>query len=89
MTADEQSLCDEASNEESNATSLMRRKTELYFSQKGHFEGPQYSEAQVRVDFLDPLWNALGWDVANERRLLPQVREVVVCLLYTSPSPRD
>ena len=78
MTADEQSLCDEASNEESNATSLMRRKTELYFSQKGHFEGPQYSEAQVRVDFLDPLWNALGWDVANERRLLPQVREVVV-----------
>ena len=27
----------------------------------------QYNEAQVRHEFIDPLFMALGWDVNNER----------------------
>lgn len=37
-----------------------------------------YNESQVRVDFVDPLFEALGWDVRNAAGLGPREREVVV-----------
>lgn len=36
-----------------------------------------YSEAQVRVDFLNPLLKCFGWDVDNEARKTQLYREVV------------
>src|SRR5690349_6070942 len=36
-----------------------------------------YSEAQVRIDFLNPLFALLGWDVANVANLAMGEREVV------------
>jgi len=36
-----------------------------------------YSEAQVRVDFIDPFFAALGWDIRNERGFLEPYREVI------------
>jgi hypothetical protein len=41
------------------------------------YETPSYSEAQLRVDFLNPLFAALGWDVTNTKNLGPGEREVV------------
>lgn len=38
----------------------------------------QLSEAQTRLDFIDPLFRALGWDVGNERALNQFDREVLV-----------
>lgn len=38
---------------------------------------PRYSEAQVRIDFLNPMFELLGWDVANSAGLLSGQREVV------------
>jgi predicted type IV restriction endonuclease len=29
--------------------------------------GPQTLEAVVRQEYIDPLWKALGWDVANRQ----------------------
>ena len=45
---------------------------------KSHYLSKAYSEAQVRVDFITPLFKALGWDVENEAGLLHHAREVIV-----------
>lgn len=36
-----------------------------------------YNETQLRTDFLDPLFRALGWDVDNTKGLPQNLREVV------------
>ena len=30
------------------------------------YKGQGYNEAQVRKEFVDPFFEALGWDVANK-----------------------
>ena len=37
----------------------------------------RYNESDTRADFVDPLFAALGWDVANTRGLSRRLREVV------------
>lgn len=36
-----------------------------------------YNEHSCRIEYIDPLLKFLGWDVANEKGLLPQYREVI------------
>ena len=36
-----------------------------------------YNEHSCRIEYIDPLLKILGWDVANERGLSPQYREVI------------
>lgn len=36
-----------------------------------------YNEHSCRIEYIDPLLKLLGWDVANEKGLAPQYREVV------------
>ena len=45
---------------------------------KHHYLSKGYLEAEVRQDFLDPLFDALGWDIGNKKKLSPFDREVVV-----------
>ena len=33
---------------------------------------PRYKETQVRVEFIGPFFEALGWDVRNVKRCTPQ-----------------
>lgn len=37
----------------------------------------KYNETQIRRDFVDPLFKALGWDVDNSQNYAEQYREVV------------
>ena len=38
---------------------------------KNHYLQKGYPEAQVRIDFLNPFFDALGWDIENiEIRLI-------------------
>jgi type I restriction-modification system DNA methylase subunit len=37
-----------------------------------------YDEMQLRTDFLNSFWKALGWDVENRQRLAQSLREVEV-----------
>ena len=30
-----------------------------------HYKRPAYKETEVRVEFIDPFFEALGWDVRN------------------------
>ena len=48
-----------------------------YLARRNEYEAPSYLEARVRVDFLNPLFTALGWDVTNIGGLAEHQRDVV------------
>ncbi len=52
---------------------LVRRFRENYRS----YKAASYNEAQLRKEFLDPLFGALGWDVANEKGYPEPYKEVI------------
>jgi len=41
------------------------------------YKTPKYSEAQLRIDFLNPLLKTFGWDVDNERIQSQFLRDVI------------
>ena len=43
-----------------------------------HYRAPNYKEAQARQDLIDPLFEALGWDVHNRQGVAPAYKEVLV-----------
>jgi hypothetical protein len=43
-----------------------------------HHLSPAYSEAQVRKDYIDNFWTALGWDVNHVAQRNPYEQEVKV-----------
>jgi hypothetical protein len=45
---------------------------------RAHYLRVDYPEPQARIDFVDPLFEALGWDVRNRAGLGPRGRDVVV-----------
>src|SRR4030066_1736277 len=47
-------------------------KDRNYYLSKG------YPEAQVRLDFINPFFNALGWDIENKAQKPPNDRDVIV-----------
>ena len=48
-----------------------------YLKNRDNYRRAEYNETQVRVEFIDPLFMALGWDVHNERGAAPQYCDVV------------
>jgi adenine-specific DNA-methyltransferase len=44
----------------------------------GQFKSSGYVEAQLRDDFLNPFWRALGWDLENKAGLVQEKREVAI-----------
>jgi type I restriction-modification system DNA methylase subunit len=46
-------------------------------SDYGILKAPQYIEAQLRNDFLNPLLKTFGWDVENENRKTQFLRDVI------------
>lgn len=49
---------------------------ERFTAQRAQLEHPDYNETQVRVDFINPFFRALGWDMENADGLPPSQREV-------------
>jgi adenine-specific DNA-methyltransferase len=45
---------------------------------EANFLSPKYSEIDVRNDFINRFWQALGWDVTHETQKNPYEREVVI-----------
>lgn len=41
------------------------------------FKSPQYNETQLRREFLDPFFNALGWDVENKQGYAEAYKDVI------------
>lgn len=47
-----------------------------YASRIAEYTRPTYNETEVRVDFVNPFFKCLGWDVDNEAGLPQHLREV-------------
>jgi len=45
---------------------------------KYHYLSKNYLEEEVKIDFINPLFEALGWDIRNTKGLSPYERDVVV-----------
>lgn len=41
------------------------------------YKNPAYNETQVRREFIDPFFEALGWDVSNKRNYAEAYKEVI------------
>jgi hypothetical protein len=41
------------------------------------YKRPDYKETRVRVEFVDPFFEALGWDVRNVQGYAEQYKDVV------------
>lgn len=49
-----------------------------FSANEDHYLSPKYQEAEVRVDFLNKFWTALGWDVRHVIQTNPREQEVKV-----------
>ncbi len=61
-----------------------RFQTNLAYYKEGR---NNYNEYTCRIEYIDSLLKILGWDVANERGLAPQYREVIA-ENYSTPTDR-
>lgn len=55
------------------------RLIERFNQQADRVRSPDYNETQLRIDFVDPMFAELGWDINNRQGFaaekLPQKRE--------------
>ncbi len=50
---------------------------ERFARNRAQYLNPAYNETQVRREFIDPFFVALGWDVDNTQGFAPQYKDVV------------
>lgn len=50
---------------------------ERFERNKEAYEAAQYNETQVRREFIDPLFKALGWDIDNEQGYAEAYKDVI------------
>ncbi len=62
----------------SEAEVALAKKLDLFARNIDHYLKPTYKEAQTRVEFIDALLIALGWDVGNSAGAAQRFKEVVV-----------
>ncbi|HEY5911181.1 MAG TPA: N-6 DNA methylase [Verrucomicrobiae bacterium] len=56
----------------------LNRLVESFGQRLAELKKPSYAEAQLRDDFLNPFFRALGWDMENRAGLIQQKREVEI-----------
>ena len=61
---------DDALAQVNNLVERFRRNLDAYHK-------PEYKEAQVRIEFINPFLEALGWDVNNVQGYAEQYKDVV------------
>ncbi|MBM4136032.1 MAG: hypothetical protein FJ241_04285 [Nitrospira sp.] len=63
-------------------TNLFREKLQTLVTKfekdRTHYLSKGYLEAQVRIDFINPFFKALGWDIENKAQKPPHERDVIV-----------
>jgi hypothetical protein len=58
--------------------SELNRLVESFGKRLAELKRPGYAEAQLRDDFLNPFFRALGWDMENRAGLIQREREVEI-----------
>ncbi len=59
------------------APASVRRLVGLFDSNRESYRSGGYNETQLRREFLDPLFEALGWDVDNRKGYAEAYKEVI------------
>ena len=59
------------------APAVVSELVERFTGHRDEYRSGRYNETQLRRDFLDPLFAALGWDVHNEQGYAEAYREVI------------
>src|SRR6266699_2785204 len=55
----------------------IRDLTERFERNLDAYRSPQYNETQLRREFLDPFFKALGWDIDNEQGYAEACKDVI------------
>ena len=61
----------------SEARADVERLVERLVRNLDAYKHSRYKETRLRVEFIDPFFEALGWDVRNVRGTAEQFRDVV------------
>ena len=64
-------------NVNDSALEELRSLVSTYEENRSEYRKDEYNETSLRVDFLNPLFKLLGWDVNNELGLSLYTREVI------------
>src|SRR5687768_5695194 len=70
----------EADKQDEKATTCpdaVKRLIDRFEQQSDQVRSPDYNETQLRIDFINPLFAQLGWDMDNAQGFAEQYREVV------------
>ncbi|MCH7226705.1 Eco57I restriction-modification methylase domain-containing protein [Haloferula sp. A504] len=59
------------------APDAVKRLVENFENNREHYRSAAYNETQLRRQFLDPFWEALGWDVNNREGNAPAYTDVI------------
>jgi hypothetical protein len=59
------------------APDTIQKLVEKFDYNQHEYKNPKYNETQVRIEFLNPFWEALDWDVTNRKGYALPYREVV------------
>lgn len=60
-----------------SALNTIHALIQRFEAQRDAYKAGRYNETQLRRDFLDPFFEAFGWDVANRRGYAERYREVI------------
>lgn len=59
------------------APDAVKKLVDTFAEHVDHYKSAGYNETEVRREFLDPLWKALGWDIDNRRGYADAYKEVI------------
>ncbi len=60
------------------APETIRRLVERFEENREAYRSGKYNEAQLRLEFLDPFFKSLGWDIYNEKNYGEAYKDVVI-----------
>src|SRR5688500_12721518 len=59
------------------APDVVEQLVERFAGDTAGYTSPNYNETEARLEFIDPLFRALGWDVGNTQGAPPDLRDVI------------
>ena len=60
------------------APEIIYQLVQQFAENRAEYRSPRYNEAQLRHEFLDKFFEALGWDVYNKHGYSLDSRDVIV-----------
>ena len=60
-----------------SAPPIIHELVARFAEQRDVYKAEKYNETQLRRDFLDPFFAAMGWDIDNRKGYAEKFREVI------------